>query len=464
MRVHALACVLFWPVACCVFTKPALSASLDTNAAKTSNPSTAADSESPWPFAAWARAGIQVSATYIGESLTNVSGGIKTGAIYEGRLDLGVDADLEKLMGWSGAKFHANGFQIHGNGLSRDYVGNLLTATGIEALPSTRLYELWIEQEFAGGRSSVRFGQLAADIEFFDSKYDDLFVNSTFGWPGITAINIPSGGPAPPLAFMGVRAKAKLTEQITVLGAIFDGDSAGPGLGDPQIRNPHGLNFRVTDSPLLIGEIQYGYAASAGAYQLPGTLKLGGWYHTGPFDDQRLTAEGLSIADPAGSGIPARLRSNYGIYAVIEQMLFPVSDKGDKGIAAFARLSSSPSDRNLIDLYVDGAVVFGGLSSTRPDDQFGIIASFARISDRTRGLDQDQQTFNGLGVPVCDFEAVFEATYQAQISPGWNLQPLVQYVVHPAGGGSDLTNSTSGPRLKNALVFGLRTTIKLGQE
>ena len=60
--------------------------------------------------------------------------------------------DLEKLAGWSGAKFHANIFQIHGNGLSRDYIGNLMLVSGVEALPSTRLYEMWIEQSLLGGR------------------------------------------------------------------------------------------------------------------------------------------------------------------------------------------------------------------------------------------------------------------------------------------------------------------------
>src|SRR5258706_7850456 len=50
--------------------------------------------------------GIQFSGTYIGEVLGNVSGGIRRGAIYTGRLDLGTDVDLEKLVGWTGAKFH----------------------------------------------------------------------------------------------------------------------------------------------------------------------------------------------------------------------------------------------------------------------------------------------------------------------------------------------------------------------
>jgi porin len=131
--------------------------------------------------AALKKAGIEYSLTYIGEALGNTSGGIKRGTIYEGRLDLQLDADLDKLGGWKGATLHANFYQIHGRGLSRYYLGNLATASGIEALASTRLYELWLEQTFLDGKAALRVGQLAADTEFLVSQYAGLFVNATFG-------------------------------------------------------------------------------------------------------------------------------------------------------------------------------------------------------------------------------------------------------------------------------------------
>src|SRR6201996_2315460 len=181
------------------------------------------------PRQALADAGIQFSATYIGEGLANVSGGQRAGQIYTGRLDLGTTIDLEKVAGWTGATFHANMFQIHGDGLSRSYIGNLMLVSGVEALPSTRLYELWIEQKLLGGRLAVRIGQQASDVEFIDSSYDDIFVNSALGWPGITGINLPSGGPSPPLAVPGIRVKAELSDRITAYLALFDGDAAPPG-------------------------------------------------------------------------------------------------------------------------------------------------------------------------------------------------------------------------------------------
>lgn len=50
----------------------------------------------PNPFQKY---GVKFAATYIGESLGNLSGGLKRGTVYEGRLNLAVDVDLQKLVG-----------------------------------------------------------------------------------------------------------------------------------------------------------------------------------------------------------------------------------------------------------------------------------------------------------------------------------------------------------------------------
>ena len=176
-----------------------------------------------------ANKGLNFGATYIADNIANVSGGVKRGAIHFGRLDLSVDADLDKLVGWTGGRFYANAFVIYGQGLSRNYVMNLATISEIEALPDQRLYNAYFEQSFFGDRLNIRAGQQAADVEFFDSQTDDLFINGTFGWPAIKASNLPAGGPAPPIAVPGIRIKAALTDNITAFGAVFNGDPSGPG-------------------------------------------------------------------------------------------------------------------------------------------------------------------------------------------------------------------------------------------
>ena len=40
--------------------------------------------------------------------------------------------------------------------MSSRFVDNLTTVSGIEALPSTRLFELWVEQRFLTDRLSIK--------------------------------------------------------------------------------------------------------------------------------------------------------------------------------------------------------------------------------------------------------------------------------------------------------------------
>src|SRR5437879_6411978 len=125
-----------------------------------------------------AKYGVKFAATYIGEVSGNVTGGLKRGTIYEGRLNLAVDVDLQKLAGLNQLTFHANMFQIHGDGLSRTDLQNFFVVSGIEALPTTRLYEAYFEKKWGSNVVSLKAGQLAADSEFFNTKYTDVLTNA----------------------------------------------------------------------------------------------------------------------------------------------------------------------------------------------------------------------------------------------------------------------------------------------
>ncbi|MBV8700301.1 MAG: carbohydrate porin [Bradyrhizobium sp.] len=404
--------------------------------------------------------GIKFATTYIGETLGNISGGLKQGAIYEGRLNLAVDVDLQKLVGIDKLTFHANMFQIHGEGLSRSNLGNFFVVSGIEALPSTRLYEAYFEKQWGDKKVSLKFGQLAADSEFFNTKYTDVFTNASMGWPAITSLDLPSGGPSPPLAAMGTRLLVNITDQLSVLSGIFDGNQAGPGSGDPQERDRYGINFRVNDPPLLLGQIQYAWNNKKGDPNLAGQIKFGGWRHLGSFADLRLASNGVSLAAPVSSGTPLLLSGDVGGWAVLEQQLYRVPHSDDRGIGAFARLSGAPADRNLIDLYGDAGVEFVGLIDSRPDDKFGIAAGYAHVSRRAQALDADYRALIDPNWPIRSFEGLLTAVYQYQVRDGWTFQPNVQYVIRPGGGATDPSGPLAGRGLKNATVFGLRTTVK----
>lgn len=401
--------------------------------------------------------GLTYSFVLTSESLGDVAGGMRTGAVFQGKLETIVKADLEKMFGLRGLSFFANSFQIHNTGgIRRDHVGSFNTISNIEALPATRLSELWLEQSF-GDTFSIRFGQLAADAEFFIS--DNSVFLMTSDWPSITAQNLPSGGPAYPLSTPGIRLKFDPNKQFTFLAALFNGDPSGPGPEDPQIKNRYGLNFRIKDPPLLMGEAQYRYNQEKTDTGSAGFWRIGFWHHFGDFDSQRFDTNGLSLADPLSNGIARKLRGTSGIYGVVDHQLYrpPGGDK-DSGISVFSRAGISAPDRNPVAFYLDGGIVFSGMVPGRPDDKVAATFLYSSISRDAAALDRDMIAFTGIPQPIRDYELNLALVYHAQIVPGWTIQPAFHYVFHPGGNIPD-PNSALPAAIKDAAVFAVRSVI-----
>jgi porin len=404
--------------------------------------------------------GYNLQFSYFADGLGNPSGGVKQGAAYEGILYMVLDADLAKIVGLNGLSFRINAYQIHGRELSKYNLYNLATVDNIEAWPTTRLFELWVEQKM-GDFASIRIGQLTADNQFFISEYGhNLYINNTFGWPVILASDLPGGGgPNYPLTTPGLRFQLNPSDHLALLAGLYNGDPAGSGFtGMQEIKDPAGINFRLKDPPLLMVEGQYTYNQDKSAQGLAGTIKLGGWYHFGPFDDEHLSFDGQSLALPADHGLAKIHSGDFGLYGVIDQMLWHLPDDPKKGVGAFGRVAVAPSDRNLIDFYAEAGANFMGLWQERPDDSFGVAANFSQLSPSVVALDNDRNLISGIPLPVRDYELVAELTYQAQIIPGWIVQPDFQYIFHPGGGTIDPVNPSIG-RIPDAVVFLLRTQI-----
>ena len=173
--------------------------------------------------AAFAQRGITYGVNWSGEYWNVAKGGNSQGSNFDGLLATYTDIDLDKLTGWKGATIHASAYYLHGVGASTERVNNIFAVSNIEGLETFRLFELWFEQSLLQDKVKVRIGSLAADSEFFISDSAALFLNGTFGWPGVTAANMAAGGPGYPLASLGVRVQYAPTDNLTILAAVFNG-------------------------------------------------------------------------------------------------------------------------------------------------------------------------------------------------------------------------------------------------
>jgi porin len=428
----------------------------------------------PW----LAARGITTGINETSEVLANVTGGVKTGPAYDGLTLLSAGLDTERAFGWHGGTFNLSALWIHGRNLSQDNLGQnaggiLQTPSGIEAERTFRLWEAWFDQATPGGNADIKIGQQSIDQEFITSTYTTLFINTMMGWPALPSYDMYAGGPAYPLSSLGVRLRGSAGPFTALLGVFDDNPPGGPFSDDDQLRGRErgGLGFNFNTGALVIGELQFALhpvssdqsaKPTAGSVGLPGIYRIGAWFDSGAFPDQRVDENGVSLASPASDGIARPRRHDFAIYTSCDQQLW--QDKAGRAVGVFARLMGAPGDRNLISFSTNLGLSVKAPFTSRPNDTVGIGYGLARVSSSASALDEDTRDFSGNdATPIRSTESFIEVTYQAQITPWWSVQPDFQYIFTPGGGVSNPDNpgGSATPRIANEAIFGLRTGITL---
>ena len=422
--------------------------------------------------------GISYGINETSEVLGNVTGGVRTGADYDGLTLLSVGLDTDRAFGWHGGTFNVSALWIHGRNLSQDNLdvangGILQTPSGIEAERTFRLWEAWFDQATASGSADIKIGQQSLDQEFITSTYTTLFINTMMGWPAVPSYDMYAGGPAYPLSSLGVRLRGTSGPFTGLLGVFDDNPPGGSFADDDQLRGAEreGVAFNLNTGALVIGELQFalnqpstgqnvppGAPASSG---LPGTYRMGAWFDSGDFPDQRFGPDGLSAANPADDGRTRLLRNNFAIYTSDDQQLWHDA-AGVRSLGVFARLMGAPGDRNEISFSTNFGLSLKAPLVSRPSDTFGIGYGLARVSSEASALDQDTRLYSGnQSHPIRSTESFIEITYQAQVTPWWTVQPDFQYVFTPGGGIANPIESAAvnTVRIANEAIIGLRTGI-----
>lgn len=332
----------------------------------------------------------------------NTEGGLKVGdtTLNKLRLSATFDGARAGLPGW---RAHVQVFRTNGESLSGGRLGDIQTASNIEAYSVTRLMDAWVERDFAKGLVRVGVQDLNLDFDSIDTAA--LFINSSHGIaPDLsqTGQNGPSIFPEGALAVEGIWNP---TFKLSLKLGVFDGVPGDPAHPKAFVA----VKLSRADGALVIGEADYKPAAGT-------VLALGAWGYTADFD---------RIAPGARPE-----HGQTGAYGFAQVQL-------NTHWSGWVRAGVADDQINPIGGYLGAGVVRTGVFS-RAGDQFGFAIAHAMLGDPIRRRD---------GVPAA--ETSFEATYALQIRPWFTLQPDVQYIVHPA----------SQPGLPNALAVGLRVIV-----
>ena len=407
--------------------------------------------------------GVTLTFTEQDEVKANVSGGLKQGATANGLTTLGAQIDTDKAFGWVGGTLNVSLLNIHGRALSPSYLGNIQGASGIEASPTTRLWEIWAQQSFADGLFDVKIGQQSLDQEFLASTNAAIFVNTMMGGPVVPSADLYAGGPAYPLSSLGGRLRVNAPENVTFLAGVFgDNPPGGAFSNDSQLRGTSrwGDNLHLHTGALFIAEAQYNRNVKApgdakAPEGLPTSMKIGLYVDTAKFNDQQLAANGTWLAaNPSLS--PAKVPGNSAFYALIDQGIWKAAPDSPRVLSVFLRGLTAPTKQNLIDVSLNGGLTLTAPLEGRDDDTVGLGFGYAHLSSRAQAYDRDVAILNGNLTPVRSSETFIEATYQAQIAPWLQVQPDLQYVMSPGGG---VNNPVTGRKLGNEVICGIRSNI-----
>ena len=374
-------------------------------------------------------AGFAITPVYEAEVFGN-TGGMKSGAISDGLLDVAFDFDLERITHfWTDAVFHFNVLDIYGSSLSSQNVGDFSNTSNLAGQNSIKFQEIWLQQSFWEKRASIRAGMLAVDTEFFTSQGSSLFINGTLGAFTLFGSNF-NNAPVYPSASPGIRLDVAPVSFLDFKAAVL-----APNENAENYDNGTDFGIKQQDGALFVMEASYLRNQSPNDRGLIGTYKIGAFVQHSDYatwDSQAQNALGNSALLHYGT--------NYAVYAVIDQEIFK---DGEHTIEGFVRGGFAPASYSFVDNYFDAGLNFSGYLPNRPLDVAGIAIARSGISNQF----SDSQVLQGN--PKSTSETVIEATYKVQIAPWWSLQPDLQYVINPSG--------VEGSR--NAFVAGLRATI-----
>lgn len=367
----------------------------------------------------WKDKGIKSSGFFATTLQQNV-GGLSEGFAYTGILSAGWEFDLEKLFNIAGASIYFSGSFANGSDLSSSHIGNTFAVSTVFSGQSLRFYELWWDQKFHREQFDIKTGRISPGNDFgILPIFFDYVSISIDAIPPLLIYNDDNFN-AYPIAQWGSRLVAQLSDDLIFRAGVYNG-----GTEDLGKNSKHGLDFTFQPSHgvLTVAQLDYQWQHAKGSVGLPGELLLGAYYDS---------SEQPTLKNPL-----EHTTGNTLFYIATQQMIFqPDGADAKQGLTMWGVYSYAPSQAlSLFTQFMGAGLSYHGFFPSRPADVTAIGATKGWFSNDQPGL---------------SFEAVLEVTHAVQINPSFTIQPDLQYIVRPGGGGA----------IPNAWVFGVMAILQ----
>lgn len=340
-------------------------------------------------------------------------GGYKTSSkpLFQYLYELNLEWRSEPLLKYKGGTFYLS-FQYHGGAHpTQDYVHDFMGVDSISSPNLTQLGEVWYQQNIKEDLFYIKFGKIDA-IENFQFTDNALYlVNS-----GYETFPTILGFPTYPNPAMGVLFYIKPSNYIQWGAGIFDGSGAlgtqTGGMGPSRFFNNLG------DHAFIISELDWMWPTL-----YDGKLKLGGWGNT-------VTLQRFNGQNQNGVG---------GGYVIFEQTLYPGEGKKKQWkTGMFLQYAFTNPEVSKSDYFIAGGTQIHNVLDRGTLEDFLCFGIACSHFTNAKG--------SNFRYP---FEMSIEATYWLQIFGWFQMQPDLQYVVHPGG------------KYKDSLVITLRFNVDI---
>lgn len=351
--------------------------------------------------------GLTLAGDYTSESAGNVVGGRRQGVTYTHNIGLGLFADLGKILGLEDTVFLVSGSSRSGNSTSGKYIANVYPVQQIFGGQTTRLVNLAIGKALFHRTLRIVAGRLNGLDDFIASPLYCNAQNLAFcGNP----LSIPSDVniSSYPNTMWGTRIHWEPIPSWYAKGGVYNAVSGF------RANRFHGVDFSIDHDSGVIGIMETGVMPEELGLvprELPGHVKVGGYYDTEPLKDFR-------------SG--ENERGTWGTYIAIDQKVWSEDDAtGAQGLSLFAAFHHAPPDVNAQTNFFDAGAVYVGLIPGRDTDVTGLYFAYGSFSSDLRHSQRAD------GLPGQVYESVLELNYRWNVLPWFYLQPDLQGIINP---------------------------------
>ncbi len=332
---------------------------------------------------------LTVSLSYTGETVNNLSGGMRSGGVLAGMVDLSFNFMTESANLWQGGELCLEFQNTHGGTATATFIGDIQVASNIENGNYSYLYQFWYKQNI--GNFSVLAGIHDLNSEFLFGSYALEYLNSSLGIMPTVSLNVPVSI-FPKTSYAVLVQYSSINNKYLLRGAVYEGD---PRDLDTEEYNLD-FSWNSDKGNFYIVEAQASFSDAD-------VFKIGGFYHDGEFEEFKN---------------PVNNKANYGLYIIAEKQVWEASNK--KRIGIFAQTGWAPNDRNVNPLYFTAGTNFYGFFLPTKGGRAGVCLAYAGLS-------------NDLSNEFADNETVMESFLALDVTDWLTLKQDFQYIINCGG-------------------------------